>query len=293
MSSVAQSVLSPFGHLLAEIREERDAERAPAVRIAAPESRRSGPEPELNIETRVVSGPPPSGQRATGWLWPASALFHAALILCVVVIPLMLSETLPAPAAGTRAFFVGPPSIALPPPPPPPAAASAPRSAARPKVPPTPAPAAFTAPLDVPEPPVAEGAAESGAGVPGVAGGEAGGVAGGVPGGIAGGVIGGAPGPEAPPAIVRVGGEVREPKKLRHVDPVYPDVAVAAKIRGIVVLDCVVSTQGHVTDVSIVRGIPLLNAAAIDAVRQWTYTPTLKDGVPVRVLLTVTVRFDL
>jgi protein TonB len=215
-------------------------------------------------------------------------------VLAVVVVPLLVSEALPPPAAGTRAFFVHPASVPLPPPPPPPAApAAAPRSAAaRPRVPPTPAPATFTAPVEVPEPPVHD-AAEPGAGGEGAPGGETAGVQGGIPGGVAGGVLGGVPEPEAPPAIVRVGGGIREPKKIRHVDPVYPDVAVAAHVRGTVVLECVVSTLGRVTDVSLVRGIPLLNEAAVVAVKQWMYTPTLKDGVPVRVLLTVTVRFDL
>jgi len=92
---------------------------------------------------------------------------------------------------------------------------------------------------------------------------------------------------------VRVGGEIREPKKIRHVSPVYPDLAVAAHVHGSVILECIVSPQGLVTDVKLVRGIPLLNTSAMDAVKQWAYTPTLKDGVPVPVILTVTVRFDL
>jgi protein TonB len=118
-------------------------------------------------------------------------------------------------------------------------------------------------------------------------------LAGGVPGGIVGGVVGGVPESPAASAPVRVGGEIREPKKIRHASPVYPELAVAARVHGSVILACIVSPQGLVTDVRLVRGIPLLNTAAIDAVKQWMYTPTLKDGVPVPVILTVTVRFDL
>jgi protein TonB len=114
-----------------------------------------------------------------------------------------------------------------------------------------------------------------------------------VPGGIVGGVVASVAVPPAPIVPVRVGGEIKEPKKVRHVNPIYPELAVAAHVHGNVVLECLVSPQGAVTDVKLVRGIPLLNASAMDAVRQWAYTPTLKDGVPVPVLLTVTVTFQL
>ena len=124
-------------------------------------------------------------------------------------------------------------------------------------------------------------------------GGMPGGVSGGVPGGIVGGVVASVAVPPAPIVPVRVGGEIKEPKKIRHVNPIYPELAVAAHVHGNVVPECLVNPQGAVTDVKLVRGIPLLNASAMDAVRQWAYTPTLKDGVPVPVLLTVTVTFQL
>jgi periplasmic protein TonB len=60
-----------------------------------------------------------------------------------------------------------------------------------------------------------------------------------------------------------------------------------------VVLECTVSPMGKVTAVTVVRGIPLLNEAAMAAVKQWIYTPTLRDGVPVPIIMTVTVRFGL
>jgi periplasmic protein TonB len=75
--------------------------------------------------------------------------------------------------------------------------------------------------------------------------------------------------------------------------PVYPDIAVRANVHGNVVLECTVSPLGRVTRVTVVQGIPLLNQAAMEAVKQWVYTPTLKDGVPVPVILTVTVKFGL
>jgi TonB family protein len=92
---------------------------------------------------------------------------------------------------------------------------------------------------------------------------------------------------------VRVGGVVRPPLKVVHVAPVYPPLALAARVQGTVVLDCVIDEQGRVASVSILRSLPVLEAAAETAVRQWRYRPTLLDGAPVSVLLTVTVEFRL
>jgi protein TonB len=116
-------------------------------------------------------------------------------------------------------------------------------------------------------------------------------------GGVVGGVLGsGEIVPSPPPrptGPVRVGEGVSEPAKLRHVDPVYPDIAMRANVSGNVVLECTVSPQGRVSRVTIIRGNPLLDAAAVEAVRRWVYEPTLRDGVPVPVILTVTVTFAL
>jgi len=128
----------------------------------------------------------------------------------------------------------------------------------------------------------------------GVDGGFDGGVEGGVPGGVVGGVVGGLPEATPPPvAPVRIGGRIKEPKKLKDAPPVYPDAAVQAGVHGVVILECLINPQGRVTDVKVLRGVPLLDEAAVAAARQWLYTPTLMDGVPVPVIMTVTVRFDL
>ncbi len=95
------------------------------------------------------------------------------------------------------------------------------------------------------------------------------------------------------PAPVRVGGDLRPPLKLVHVAPVYPALATAARVQGSVVLDCVIDQDGRVASVRVLRSQPLLEAAAVDAVRQWRYRPTLLNGVRVSVLLTVTVDFRL
>lgn len=299
---MTRSSLTPFGALLAEIRENQaHPDRARGGGYVSCTIVRTAPEPELHIETRVVSAPRRSMSGMARVLWPASVLIHAALLVALVVVPLLRSEALPTPARETRAFFVAPGSPAVPLPPPPPAArpAAGPRSASRPRGQTAPPPArSFSAPVNVPEP-VAAAVADTVLGNPdeiaprSEAGGMPGGVSGGVPGGIVGGVVASVAAPSAPIVPVRVGGEIKEPKKIRHVNPIYPELAVAAHVHGNVVLECLVSPQGAVTDVKLVRGIPLLNASAMDAVRQWAYTPTLKDGVPVPVLLTVTVTFQL
>jgi TonB family protein len=92
---------------------------------------------------------------------------------------------------------------------------------------------------------------------------------------------------------VRVGGDIRQPMKIRDVKPVYPPVAQEARLQGIVILEGLIDEQGNIADVNVLRGVPLLNDAAIDAVRQWKYTPTLLNGVPVPVIMTMTVTFTL
>ena len=97
----------------------------------------------------------------------------------------------------------------------------------------------------------------------------------------------------APPAAYRPGGLIREPRKIVSVAPVYPDIARAAKIEGLVILEATIDERGIVTDARVLRSIPLLDAAALAALKQWRYTPTLLNGVPVRVLMTVTFSFRL
>ena len=86
---------------------------------------------------------------------------------------------------------------------------------------------------------------------------------------------------------------MQAPRKIVNVAPRYPTHAQLAHIEGVVVLDAVIDATGRVTDVRVTRSIQALDQAAIDAVRQWRFTPTLLNGEPVSILLTVTVRFTL
>jgi protein TonB len=70
-------------------------------------------------------------------------------------------------------------------------------------------------------------------------------------------------------------------------------VAQAARVQGVVILEAVIGPNGNVTDVQVLRSVPLLDDAAVEAVRQWVYTPTLLNGVPVPVIMTVTVNFTM
>jgi protein TonB len=112
-------------------------------------------------------------------------------------------------------------------------------------------------------------------------------VPGGVPGGV-GGVIG------APaPAPIRVGSNTNAPKKVKDVRPVYPAIARAARVSGDVVLEAIIDAEGRVSDARVIRSIPLLDQAALDAVKQWEFTPTLLNGVPVHVIVSLVVAFEL
>jgi len=109
------------------------------------------------------------------------------------------------------------------------------------------------------------------------------------------GVVGGIapPPPPPPPAVVRVGGDIKAPTKTKNVNPIYPKIAQSAKIQGLVIIEATISKEGDVKDAKIVRSQPMLDQAALDAVLQWKYTPTTLNGVPVDVIMTVTVNFTL
>jgi protein TonB len=92
---------------------------------------------------------------------------------------------------------------------------------------------------------------------------------------------------------IRPGGKIKPPVRTVYVAPVYPEIARVARVSAMVVLECTIDPSGHVSDARVVTGHPLLNAAALDAVRQWRYTPTRLNDVPVAVLMTVTVRFTV
>jgi len=115
----------------------------------------------------------------------------------------------------------------------------------------------------------------------------------------------GLPPPSAPPlsqpqgtfdwtqGAVRVGGAIADRAKVKEVAPVYPPIAQSARIQGIVIIEARVEPDGHVSNARVVEGIPLLDQEAIDAAVQWEFTPTVLNGKPVPVLVTIAVQFTL
>lgn len=257
---------------------------------------------------------------------PVSIGIHVAVLSAVILIPILLSgRDLPEPALGAVSAFFVEPAPPPPPPPPPPPAAAKPKAVVTPPKVEQPKPVQveqpkFTAPVETPKEVPKSEAVDTGVsggvdeGVKGgVTGGTVGGVQGGTVGGMEGGTLGGAgngqggigdapPPPPPPPqpkvveppkGPVRVGGKISAPSKTRNVPPVYPPVAKQARVQGTVILEATISPSGRVSDLKVLRGIPMLDDAAISAVKQWTYTPTLLNGTPVPVIMTVTVNFRL
>jgi periplasmic protein TonB len=218
---------------------------------------------------------------------PVSMGIHAAIAAAVVVIPLLGPTVQLPPAINDSIFFVRP-TIA-PEPPPPVALGPACKACNTAATNQAKATNIVAPPRDIPD-----GLPENPIELGGLMGGDPNGVDGGLVGSQGTGqVIGGLP-PLAhvDPPPVRVGGDVREPRKLRDVAPAYPRPAIAAHIEGSVVVEFTITPQGRVAGVHVARSHALFDQAAIDAVQQWIYTPTLLNGVPVPVLMTVTVNFS-
>jgi protein TonB len=218
---------------------------------------------------------------------------QVALVAGILAPVLLFTGALP--EVPTMMAFVAEAQAAPPPPPPPPPPAPAAKSPAPASAKPAPSPGA--APVEPPSTIQPERPNDEGdLGVPG-------GVEGGIPGGIPGGVVGGLPNdippppPLAPPpprAPVRVGGQIQAPALARRVEPVYPDLAVSARIHGVVILEANVDRNGRVVDVKVLRTANrLLDDAAVTAVRQWQYRPLVLNGVPEPFVLTVVLTFDL
>ena len=213
---------------------------------------------------------------------PVSIAAHAVAVVVFMLAPLAAEVDLPTPVSR----FLGDYMLAAPMPAPPPQApvpATA-RAAQRDSAAPIAAPASI-APEHARPPAVS---------IP-----DSTGVVGGVDSAAAG--FGATIAIEPPPPPVKVdpqvprrpGGDIREPRKIVDVAPVYPPLARAGQVEGIVILEAVINTRGEVERLRLLRSVPLLDAAAIDAVQRWRYTPTLLNGVPVPVLITITVRFSL
>ena len=227
------------------------------------------------------------------WTVFISMVLQIAFLALLILIPLIYTEALPKTLMSSILLAPPPP----PPPPPPPAAVQvvhvkpvAHLMEAGKLV----APKAI--PKDIKIIKEEEAPPDVGAGM---VGGVPGGVAGGSMGGVIGGVIGGAgstaapPPPKVTPKRITVGGNVQAAHLVNRVQPVYPPLARQTRISGTVKLHAIIGKNGAVEQLQVVSGHPLLVQAALDAVRQWRYQPTLLNGEPVEVDTEIDVIFSL
>jgi protein TonB len=220
----------------------------------------------------------------------STSIQGTALAIVALTSFLVAAREMPA-VPDVLAFVAEMPTVAPPPPPAP--APPAPRQAARPVSAQAPPPNTLAAPIEAPSEIVAEPAEPAIAdfGVPG-------GVEGGIPGGVAGSlpaIVEGPPPPPPPPPVshgpVRIGGQLQAPALLKRVEPIYPLIAQAASIDGVVILDAIVDERGRIQSVKVLRGHPLLAKAAIAAVEQWEYEPLKLNGTATPFELTVSLWF--
>ena len=90
---------------------------------------------------------------------------------------------------------------------------------------------------------------------------------------------------------LRVGGEIKSPRKIKDVKPIYPPIAREAGVAGVVIIEVRIGTDGRIEEGHVLKSIPLLDEAALDAVKQWQFEPTLMNGAPVPLMMTVTINF--
>jgi len=216
-----------------------------------------------------------------------SLALHLVIIAVVLIVPLFADDVLPRVDMG-RTQYVTPLVTTTPPP----VAASQP---VRPQLVNRNA-APIVAPTQIreeqPQPPAADASPYSLVIADAVSG---------IPSG--GGLIGEGMSPAPPPPPVheqprpvgpqRVGGGIRQPVRTHYVAPIYPTIAQQARIEGPVQIDAIIGIDGVVQQARVLSGSPLLSDAAISAVRQWRYTPTMLNNQPVAVIMTVTVTFTL
>ena len=246
---------------------------------------------ELFAEAMLENSPTRPPRRVGDFV--VSATVQVLVLALLLLLPLYFSEAIDLHQFN-RTLIAAPPPAPAPPPPPAAARSVAPKRRALSVT------GKLVAPKVIPhevarlseEP---EGNDLAAAVVPGE------GVLGGVPGGQPGGVIGGALSGAAPPtpidsapkSPIRVGKGLKAPRVIFGPDPVYPVLARQSRIGGAVVIDAVIDTEGNVVQMRTVSGQPILVLAAMEALRQWKYEPTIIGGQAFPVQLLVTITFHL
>ncbi len=219
-----------------------------------------------------------------------SFIVQSIILGILILIPVWFVDVLPVSQLAT--FLVAPP----PPPPPPPPAAPAVKVTRVTEV----VDGALRTPTKIPQ--TVKMIKEEAP--PPAAGGVIGGVEGGVPGGSTGGVLGAllpsthssqAPAVSAPLPVkrIKVSTGISEGMLAHRVEPVYPGIAMRARIEGTVQLKAVIAKDGTIQNLQLVSGHPLLVPSAMEAVKQWRYRPYVLNGDPLEVETIVIVNFHI
>lgn len=219
-----------------------------------------------------------------------SGLIHLMAGVLLIGVPL-INPGSPPPIKVYSAFLAPVPSPSPPPPPPGPRSSrSGSKRISSIQNKPAIEPGKLVVPVEIPDKVANEDIADFG--VPG-------GVEGGVPGGVPGGVVSdlvskviGEPFGETEEPV-RAGGEIKPPRLIRRVEPIYPEIARQSRKEGTVILEATTDIYGRVVSIRVLRSEPLLDEAAIEAVRQWVYEPMVINGRPRAVTFTVTIIFKL
>ena len=226
---------------------------------------------------------------------------HVSVLAAIILVPIFLPEELPEQGDRRVVFFDPPP----PPPPPMQRGSSARPEQAKPdppkKVSENTPKSDFVAPIETPQPeekplepekgvkPEDQFGSETGSDLGdalGMEGGVEGGVVGGVPGGVLGGMLGGT----GTGAVMDFDSP---PRVIKQARPQYPQDAFVKKIEGTVLIEALVDSQGRVARARVIQSVPLLDAAALQAVYQWVFQPAMKHGRPVATIIHMPVAFRI
>ena len=233
---------------------------------------------------RYIIDTPVRTDRRRAYVVPISIVTHLVVVAVLIAIPLFAPGVLPVPATTLMAFINRDVVAPLPRP-------AAPARTSRAESPSMDPANPFAAPIVSPGVigPEPVGDATRGL-IRGVEGGDSSAL-----GDLIGAAVDAPPQPPAPEpsAPIHVGGLVTPPKKIYDVAPIYPTMAQMARVSGLVIIEATIGPSGDVLDAKVLRGKPWLDAAALDAVRKWRFTPTLLNGKAVAVVMTVTVDFKL
>ena len=252
-------------------------------------------QPAVDVFTKALLELPAEYKRRNPLEWAFSLVVHVAVIASLIILPLYFTQAIDLKAFQTN-WLVAPAPPGPPPPPAPAAAVRITKSVARliqggKMMAPSVIPKQIAIIKEEPLPPDTTD-------------GVVGGVPGGIPGGQVGGVLAGIIGVSgnsanvvAPPPpvkrVVRVGGDLKPPRRIYAVDPQYPFIAKEAKVSGVVIIDAIIDEQGNVVQAHVVSGPGLLLASALEAVAKWKYEPTRLNGQPISVEMRVEVHFVL